>query len=161
MAKVLGRAASVGAARRVLQPLHQDAHQVEHHARMARDQRVERVGRNAQQFGVAHRDDLRGVFGTAGDQRHLADRLAGRNVRHQAALAALVFGEHAEAAGDHQKERALVLAVALEQHAAGQAEPVGLRQQLLERRVAHIFQQRKAAQVLAQRLRDRRCPARS
>ena len=42
------------------------------------------------------------------------------------------------------------LAIALEQRAAGQAEPVGLAQKISQRRVADIFQQRKTRQAFPQ-----------
>ena len=51
-------AAAIG----VLQPAHQHLHQVHHHPRMARDQRLEAVRADAQQFGVAQRHQLGGMW---------------------------------------------------------------------------------------------------
>ena len=56
----------------------------------------------------------------AHDQRHLAHGLAGRRQRHHAPLALAVGDENAQAAGDHQEQGGVILAVALQQRAAGQ-----------------------------------------
>jgi hypothetical protein len=67
--------------------------------------------------------------------------------------AIVVFHEHAEAAGDDEKQRMIVLAVALEKRAARQAEPIRFGKKPLERGLAHFVQQRKIAQTRAQRVR--------
>ena len=52
-----------------------------------------------------------------------------------------------------RNKREIVLAGAVQQHAARQAEPVGFGEQASQRRVAEIREQRKLLQPLAQRLR--------
>jgi hypothetical protein len=140
-----------GALGRLVQALHQDAHEVEHHARMTGDQRVERFRTDAQKFGIAQCDKLRGMR-VAGNERHFADRLAREDMRDEAARAAFIVHENAKTAGDDKEQGVIVFSVAIERHSARQAEPVGFGQQAFERGVAEIRQQREFLQPLPQRL---------
>jgi hypothetical protein len=135
-----------------VQTPHEQAHQIEHHARMTRDQGVERFRAHTQQLGVAQRHELRGMR-IARDQRHLADGFASRHMGHEAALAALVVHEDAETTGDHQKQGEIVFAGTVQDHAARQAKPIRFREQAPQRRIAQIREQRKLREPLAQRFR--------
>ena len=115
-------------------------------------ERIKSVAADAQKFGVAERHELcRMRF--AGNQRHLAHGLARLHMGDEAPGAVVVFHEHAKAARNDKEQRVIVLAVAFEKRAAGQAEPVGLRQKALEGRFADIVQQRKIAQTRAKQVR--------
>ena len=122
--KGLGAGIVAAAARGVAQPLGHLLHQIHHHARMARDQLLERLRPDAQQFGIAQRHQLGGMFLAAHDEGHFAHRLAGWRQRHHAALALRVRHEDAEAAGDNQEQSRVILTIAVQQSAARQPEPV-------------------------------------
>jgi len=77
-------------------------------------------------------------------------------MRDHAALALRIGHEDAQGTGDDQKKRGIIFAVAVEQRAAGQSEPVGLGEKILQRAVAHIFQKRETLESLAQFLRIER-----
>jgi len=150
MAKVLGRGLSLPLRVVLRSPLGHLLHQIHHHARIACHQLFKRFGPDAQKFGVAQRHELGGMFLAAHDQGHFPHRLAGGRQRHHAALALRVRHKDAQASGHHQEQGCVILAVAVQQGAARQAEPVGFAQQVAHRRVAKILQQRKAFQPFAQ-----------
>ena len=98
---------------------------------MARDQRLEALRADAQQFGVAQRHQLGGMLDGRAAISDISPTVSpAGDMRHHAALALRVGHEDAQAAGDDQEQRGIILAVALQQRAAGQAEPVGFRQQI-------------------------------
>ena len=76
-------------------------------------------------------------------------------MRHHPALALCVLDKDAQASGHHQEQRGIIFAVAFQQRAAGQREPVGFGQQVAQRRVAYIFQQRETLAAARAALRDR------
>ena len=141
-----------------VQTAYQDAHEIENHVWMALDQRLKTFAADAEKLGVAHGDELRGVR-LAGDQRHLAHRFARGHVCDQPPLSLVVFREDAERSGDDEEERAIVVPVSRQEHAARQAEPDGLAEQTLDCRFAHILKQREGAQPLAKRIGISRFPA--
>ena len=133
-----------------LEPSHQHLHQIQHHLGMARGQCLEALRADAQQFGVAQRHQLRGMIIVARDQRHLAHGLARRDMGDLLALPVHVGNENTQRTRHHQEQRGIVLAFPVQQGAARQAEPVGFRQEVFQRAFAHIRQQRKIGQPLAQ-----------
>ena len=68
----------------------------------------------------------------------------------QAALALRIRHEDTQTAGNDQEKSGIIFALAVQQHAARQREPVGFREQGAESAFADILQQRKAFQPLQQ-----------
>ncbi len=119
---------------------------------MARNQRIECVRADAQKFGIAKGHKLGGMR-FARNQRHFADRFARRDMGHKTPAGFPVVHEHAKRTGDDQEQRLIVFAVARQHGAAGQSEPVGLRQQTDKGRISQIGEQGKTAQPRTQRFR--------
>ena len=91
-------------------------------------------------------------MGLAGEERHLADGLARRDGRDQAARALVLADEDTERAGDHEEDGTVVLAVARQLHATGKPEPVGFGKQPSERGFPDVRREREAPETRAERL---------
>jgi hypothetical protein len=100
--KGFGARAFVRGARRVVQAVHENSHQIQHHARMARDESGECAGADAQQLRVAQCHQLRRVR-FARDQRHLADCSADGHMGDQVPSSMLVLREYAKASRHYQE----------------------------------------------------------
>ena len=146
-------------ARGVLQPLHQNAHQIEHHARMARDQRVEGFGLHAQKFGVAQRHDAAPM---AARRKSATSRRPSRRreyARRGGAAPARPRTNTPRIPVMTRNKARVFSPSRLSSVPPGRPNQLASDSSLLQRRIADIGKQRKGAQPLAQRLRiDRLAP---